>query len=141
MIESIYNFLNTRSCNLPLYLSKVPAGFPSPGEDFVEDKVDLNKLLIKKQAATYLVKVSGDSMIEAGIFPGDLLIVDRSLEALHGNIILAELNGEVTVKKLHTKNGDIKLLPANQAYKPIKIIGELNVWGVVRHSIRSFEQN
>lgn len=139
-IEAVYQFLEEGPFTIPLYLSKVPAGFPSPGEDYIEDKIDLNKLLVKKQAATYMVKVSGDSMIEEGILPGDLLIVDRSLEAAHNDIILAEVNGEVTVKKLYMKNEVVKLLPANKAYKPIEIKERLEVWGVVSSSVRIYEK-
>ncbi len=124
---------------IPFYLSKVSAGFPSPGEDFIEDKIDLNKLLIKKNASTYFVKVVSKNMIEAGIFPGDLLIVDRSLEAVHGNIVLVEINGELSVKKLHKKQDVIRLFSANDTRKPLEVTGELSIWGVVCHSIRSFE--
>lgn len=78
-------------------------------------------------------------MIEAGIFPGDLLIVDRSLEAVHGNIVLVEINGELSVKKLHKKQDVIRLFSANDTHKPLEVTGELSIWGVVYHSIRSFE--
>lgn len=87
---------------LPLFSERVPCGFPSPAQDYVEDRLDLNKLLIKHPSATYFIKVSGESMRDAGISDGDLLVVDRSLSAVHGDIVIAAIAGEFTVKELRT---------------------------------------
>lgn len=133
MIEKVMALQPSLSAPLPLYASRVQAGFPSPAEDFIETKLDLNKHLIKHPAATFFVKVAGDSMIKAGIHPGDILVVDRSLEARHGKIIIAAIDGELTVKRLHKTESEILLLPENDEYTPIKIQKEndLIIWGVV----------
>ncbi len=122
---------------LPLYSSKVQAGFPSPGDDYIERYLDLNQQLIKHPAATFIVTATGDSMTDAGIHSGDMLIVDKSLEAQHGKIVIAALNGELTVKRLSRINGRVQLLPANPKYKPIDITDEqdLVIWGVVTYVI------
>lgn len=121
----------------PLYSSTVPAGFPSPADDYVECRLDLNTHLIKNTAATFFVKASGDSMKNAGIHSGDMLIVDRSLEATHGKIVIAAIDGELTVKRLSRKQGKVKLLPENPDYPPIDITDEQNlvIWGVVTNVI------
>lgn len=117
----------------------VPAGFPSPAADYTEQSLDLNELCIRHPAATYFVRVQGDSMIEAGIFSGDVLIVDRSVTAKHGDIVIAGLFGELTVKKLELQP-QLRLVPMNQQYAPIMIdhADELEIYGVVRHAVRSF---
>jgi DNA polymerase V len=124
---------------LPIYISRVSAGFPSPADDYIEKKLDLNEHLIKKPAATFFVKIKGDSMQDAGMQEGDLLIVDRSQEANHKSIVLAVLNGEFTIKRLIKKDGKTFLFPENQKYKPIEINDEMNfeVWGVVAHVIHT----
>ena len=116
---------------MPLYSSNVPAGFASPADDFVEEYLDLNDLLIKREEATFFVRVSGRSMVDASIQPEDILIVDRSLEAEHGKIVIAVLNGEVTIKRLYNRNGNIILKAENSTYKDIEVDGELHIWGVV----------
>ncbi len=125
----------TLSC--PFFMFPVEAGFPSPAEDYVEGHLDLNKHLIKHPAATFFVRVSGNSMINAGIYPGDILIVDRSLEATDKKIIIAVLEGELTVKRLRYKNGLCFLEPENNTYKPIQINEDMafEVWGVVTNVI------
>jgi len=118
---------------IPFIGVKVPAGFPSPADDYVEGKVDLNNIVIKNQDSTFYMKVEGDSMIKANINDGDVLVVDKSIEPVHGKIVIAILDGEFTVKTLYNKDGVIKLVPANENYEEI-ILGEyqeLNVWGVV----------
>lgn len=122
---------------IPLYSSKVRAGFPSPADDHIECQLDLNTHLIHHPAATFFVKVAGDSMENAGMQPGDMLVVDRSLEATHGKIVIAALNGELTVKRLSRQQGRIELLAENPAYPPIDITAEqdLVIWGVVTHVI------
>ncbi|STX52421.1 SOS (error prone) mutagenesis protein UmuD (RumA) [Legionella busanensis] len=120
-----------------LYGSKVAAGFPSPADDYLESSLDLNEYLIKHPAATFMVRAQGDSMKDAGIQNGDLLIVDRSIEATHGKVVIAALNGELTVKRLSCRNGRVCLIPANPSYSPIDITEEtvLVIWGVVTHVI------
>jgi DNA polymerase V len=128
---------------LPIFLSTVKAGFPSPADDFVENKLDLNTFLIKHPAASFFVRVSGDSMINAGIFSGDILIVDRSLEAGDKSIVIAVVNSEFTVKRIRKVKQDIYLLPENKNYKPIKITDPDNfeVWGVVTYVIHNSMNN
>ncbi|MFA6321913.1 MAG: translesion error-prone DNA polymerase V autoproteolytic subunit [Candidatus Buchananbacteria bacterium] len=124
--------------NLPLYLSPVAAGFPSPAEDFIEDRLDLNLYLIKNQPATFLVKVQGHSMIGAGINEGDILVVDKSLPSQDGKIVIAVLDGELTVKRLKKIKNQLYLMPENPDYQPIEIKkeSELMIWGVVVGVVR-----
>lgn len=118
---------------LPLYASRVQAGFPSPADDHIETALDLNQYLIKHPAATFFVKVSGDSMIQAGIHEGDILIVDRSLPPRNDAIIIAVVNGELTVKRLNIQNNQYTLMPENQNYQPLTITSDMDfsIWGVV----------
>src|SRR3989338_6758465 len=104
------------SLALPLYSSSVRAGFPSPADDYIEKHLDLNNYLIKHPAATFLVRAQGDSMLNAGIHDGDILVVDRSLEPGHGRIVIAALNGELTVKRLYRHQGEVKLVAENPEY-------------------------
>lgn len=122
---------------LPLYASPISAGFPSPADDYVEKKLDLNELLIRNRQATFFLRVSGDSMVGAGIHNGDLLIVDRSLAAGHKKIVVAILDGELVVKRLLRANGKVTLAAENPNYKPIEVTPELGfeVWGVVTNVI------
>lgn len=122
----------------PVYSTLVPCGFPSPAQDYVEKRIDLNELLVKHPSATYFVKTAGDSMVDAGIGEGDLLVVDSSLTAGHGNIVIAAVDGEFTVKRLQLRP-TIQLNPMNSAYKPIVIDGEeqLNIFGVVTFIIKA----
>jgi DNA polymerase V len=127
---------------IPLFLERVSAGFPSPAEDYIEKTLDLNELCIQHPAATFFVRVEGESMIGAGIFPGDVLVVDRSLRAQHGDIIIASLESEMTVKELHLNPPPVYLLPRNPAYQPI-LIEEgmvLEVFGVVTNVVRSLKR-
>ena len=121
----------------PLYCSTVAAGFPSPADDYIEKKLDLNEHLIRKPSATFFVRVSGDSMNGVGIFPGDLLIVDRSLKARHRSVILACLDGDFTVKRLMIRDGEPELHPENPKCKPTKISSDhqFEIWGVVTYVI------
>jgi DNA polymerase V len=129
-IFKVYSEIKTL---LPLFSSKVPAGFPSPADDYLDRKIDLNQHLIHYPEATFLVKVEGDSMIGAGIFSGDTLIVDKSLEPRPGQIILAVLNGEFTVKKYTIVAGKTILEPENPEYLAIEITkdSDFQIWGVV----------
>ena len=126
---------------LPLFDSKIQAGFPSPADDHLDLKLDLNKYLITHPAATFLTRVIGDSMINAGIFENDILVVDRSIQAVDGKIVIAVSNGELTVKRLKYNNGKSYLAAENDAYKPIEINIEKDtdsttIWGVVTSVIR-----
>ena len=118
---------------LPLYYSRVAAGFPSPADDHIDTKLDLNSYLIKRPAATLLVRVSGDSMMNAGIHDEDILVVDRSVEPKHGRIVIAALSGQLTVKRLHSKSGKLMLIPENDKFEPIDITDDetIHIWGVV----------
>ncbi|WP_120498933.1 LexA family transcriptional regulator [Kiloniella sp. EL199] len=122
---------------LPLYAFRIPAGFPSPAEDYMEGKLDLNEELIDCAEATFFMRVSGDSMIGAGIMPGGMLVVDRSIEARHGKIVIAVVDGQLTVKRLYDRGGKIQLCSENPKYQPIKVSREqdLQIWGVVTNVI------
>ena len=124
----------------PLSLSCVPAGFPSPVEDYVEGSLDLNEHLIAHKEATFFVRVRGDSMAGAGIRNGDLLVVDRAREATDGDIVIAVVDGELTVKRLYKRGGNLRLMPENPCFHPIdfKDGQELTVWGVVTSAIHQF---
>ena len=121
----------------PLLGTDVPAGFPSPAQDYIEDRLDLNEYLIQHPSATYFVRVDGYSMIEAGIFPDDILIVDRSLEGVHNKVIIAVLNGELTVKRLFISKDIYYLKPENPEFDSIEITkdDQFSVWGVVTYVI------
>lgn len=126
------------SSAVSLYLTPVSCGFPSPAEDYIESPLDLNEHLIARPAATFFVRAKGDSMTGAGIFEGDLLIIDRSIKARPGHVILAILNGEFTLKRWHKdKNNHYWLLPENPNYKPMPLTEEsdFSVWGVAIHCI------
>ena len=129
----IYRVVCLQGYPLPLYRSPVPAGFPSPADDHIDGALDLNDLLIHRPAATFLMKCAGDSMIGAGIHNGDILIVDRSLEPKDGKIIIAAVNGELTVKRLKQRGEHIFLEAENSHYPAIELAegDELDVWGVV----------
>ena len=116
---------------------KVPAGFASPAGDHTRKRIDLNEHLIRNGDATHVFRVKGDSMIEAGIFEGDALLIDRAIEPRHGNIVLAVLNSEFTVKRLYRRGGVIKLVPENKRYPTIvvKPEEEFSVWGVVTYNL------
>ena len=116
----------------PLFLETVAAGFPSPAGDYIECRLDLNEHLIQHPAATFFLHVSGDSMTGAGIHDGDILIVDRSLEPVHGSIVVAALNGELTVKRLFRSDGVCALQPENEAFACVEIAesADLHIWGV-----------
>ncbi|WP_447866687.1 translesion error-prone DNA polymerase V autoproteolytic subunit [Rahnella bonaserana] len=117
---------------LPLFLDRVPCGFPSPAQDYVESRIDLNKLLIAHPSATYFIRVSGHSMSDANVNEGDLLVVDSALTAVHGDIVVAAVDGEFTVKKLRT-HPLLQLVPMNPNYQPITFQDEesLEIFGVV----------
>ncbi len=126
---------------LPLHSSKVAAGNPSPAEDHVDDTLDLNDYLVERPDSTYMLRVEGESMLDAGILPNDILIVDRALDASHNKIVIAAVDGQLTVKRLFSRGGIIKLIPENKNYPTIELEDEaqLVIWGVVIGSIRKFQ--
>lgn len=130
-----------KSVTLPLYTSKVAAGFPSPADDHVEARLNPNSFLVDNEDTTFCVRVKGDSMIDAGIFDNDVLIVDRSRVAQIGDIVLAILDSEFTVKTLGRSKQGARLIPANQNYPVIEIKEgqSFEVWGVVTGSMRKFK--
>ncbi|MEI8140278.1 MAG: translesion error-prone DNA polymerase V autoproteolytic subunit [bacterium] len=133
---------NAPKSERPLFLSQVAAGFPSPADDHIEQRLDLNEYMIQHDAATYFVRVKGDSMIDAGIRDNDVLVVDRSVTARVGCIVVAVVNGELTVKTLgRSKSGQPRLVPANANYTAIEIKDGMSfeVWGVVTGSVRKFK--
>tara|TARA_Y100001970_G_scaffold274202_1_gene373606 strand:- start:2071 stop:2517 length:447 start_codon:yes stop_codon:yes gene_type:complete len=130
------NNLNAKNTT-PFFVDSVSAGFPSPATDYLESKLDLNDYLVKHPAATYIVKASGSSMVDAGILSGDLLIVDRSLNPRNENIVIASIFGDLTVKKIRKKNKSLFLISANNEYPSIEVKEEMEcfIWGVVTYVI------
>lgn len=128
-----------KECELPIFMESVSAGFPSPADDYIDNKLDLNEFLIKNPSATFFVRVTGDSMVNAGIYSGDILVVDRSIEAKNGYVIIAVIDGELLVKRLRQTKKKIFLYPENSNFTPIEITSQMNfeVWGVVTNVIHS----
>jgi DNA polymerase V len=126
---------------LPLFSHKVIAGSPAPADDNVEYALDLNEQLIKRPETTFLLKVQGDSMKKVGIYNGDILVVDRSLEPTDGRVVIAALDGELTVKRLSIKSTGMWLVPENDHYLPIPVRenSDMVIWGVVTATIRQFQ--
>ncbi len=124
---------------LPLCAGKAAAGFPSPATDHIDQCLDLNNFLAPHPEATFFLRVKGDSMTGAGIHHGDLLIVDRSLEAASGRVVVATLNGDLTVKRLQRKGKQITLRAENPAYPDIAVTDDddLQIWGVVAHAVHT----
>lgn len=122
-----------QSIKLPLHSSKVSAGFPSPAEDYISERLDLNEYLIKHPAATFLVRATGNSMINAGIHENDILIVDKSLTPANGKIVIVAIDGQLTVKRLQKQHNKFYLMAENPDYPPIEIQEgqETHIWGVV----------
>jgi len=129
--------INT-SLEIPM-IETIKAGFPSPADDFIEVPLDLNKALIKNPSATFFARVSGNSMENANISDGDLLVIDRSILPQDGKIAVCFVDGEFTVKRLHFKGDECYLMPANEKFKPIKVTkeNEFIIWGIVTHVIKS----
>tara|TARA_B100000029_G_scaffold498400_2_gene567202 strand:- start:5816 stop:6202 length:387 start_codon:yes stop_codon:yes gene_type:complete len=124
---------------ITLYSNTVCAGFPSPATDYLEGEIDLNKYLIKNPLATFIVKSQGNCMLQAGIHSGDLLIVDRSIKPKNNSIVIASIDGDLTVKRINTTNNQIFLYSDNKNYKNIKINSESDIfiWGVVTKVIHN----
>ncbi|MFN4082908.1 MAG: LexA family protein [Bacteroidia bacterium] len=135
----IYSAINTSSLELPYVQSGISAGFPSPALDFVDISIDLNKHLIKHPSATFYGRVKGNSLKNAGISDGDLLVIDRSLNPTNGKIAVCYIDGEFTAKRILLKKDELWLMPENEDYQPIKIEEDNNfiVWGIVTHVIKA----
>lgn len=123
-----------------LLAHRISAGFPSPAADYADEGLDLNTYLIRNKASTYFLMVRGLSVIEAGIFDGDIVAVDRSLQAMHKDLVVAIVDGEFTIKRLFQTNDRIELHPENSDFEPIKFTDgmELQIWGVVTGVVRRF---
>ncbi|MFH7325878.1 LexA family protein [Desulfurivibrio sp. C05AmB] len=139
IIAAVYGFNRKTELKRPLFAGGVSAGFPSPADDYIDSRLDLNDFLVKHAAATFFVRVAGDSMIGAGIHDGDILVVDRSLEPVSGKVVIAVVNGELTVKRLQQENGLVRLVAENPNYPPIELTEETagEIWGVVTSVIHS----
>lgn len=136
--ETVWEAGSATEAECPLYLSSVQAGFPSPADDYVETTLDLNEALVDNETSTFFVRVSGHSMKDIGIRDGDIIVVDRSIEPEEGSVVVAALDGELTVKRYRTRNGQPILMPENPSCDPIAIEEgqSLVVWGVVTRAIR-----
>ena len=121
----------------PLFLSRVPAGFPSPADDYIEKRIDINEVLAGDEEATFFVRVAGSSMTGAGIHDGDILVVDRSAQPTEGDVVIAALGGELTVKRYEVREGRPVLVPEAKGHEPIPVREgeELRVWGVAQHVV------
>jgi DNA polymerase V len=124
-------------CALTFYATRAAAGFPSPADDYVDQQLNLHEHLVEHPAATFFVRVSGASMVGAGIHDGDLLVVDRSIEPRDGHVVIAVVRGELTVKRLRRRQGRLHLVSDSDAVPPLAITEEmdLRVWGVCRYVI------
>ena len=124
---------------LPLYLTPVEAGFPSPAEDYLDRRLDLHQHLVRNEAATFFLRAHGESMLGAGIHDGDLLIVDRSIEPAHRKVVIAAVDGELTVKRLLYREGRVFLAPENPQFEPIDITESefVHIWGVVTYVVHN----
>lgn len=138
-VQAFRQAAKKRNLLIPMQLERVAAGFPSPADDYLEGRLDLNQFLIEHPAATYYVRASGDSMIGAGIHNGDILVVDRAVPARSGSVVIAAIDGELTVKRLCRNDGEIHLLAENVDYPPRNVSpdAELTIWGVVRYVIHA----
>lgn len=132
--RSVYMSLET-----PMISDGIPAGFPSPAGDFIDLKIDLNRDLIQHPSATFFAKVSGESMMDAGIYDGDLIIIDRSLTPKDGDIAVCVIDSEFTIKRIKIESNCCWLVPANEKYEPILVTedNQFLIWGIVAHSIKS----
>ncbi len=136
-VTEIYKIDISSHLKIPIYTTPVKAGFPSPAEDYVDKKIDLNEILIKHPTSTFFLRVSGNSMTDAGIMDGDTLIVDKSLEIKNDRVVIASINSEFTVKRIKIDGDSIYLKAENPDYEDIEITKEADfiVWGVVTYVI------
>ena len=135
----IYNAETSADLTLSYIESGISAGFPSPASDFLDLSIDLNKILVKNPSATFYGREKGNSMINAGLNDGDLLVIDKSIEPKNGKIAVCFIDGEFTVKRIKIEKGKCFLMPANDDYKPIEIQAENDfiIWGIVTTIIKS----
>lgn len=128
---------SSKSTEIPVYKVKISAGFPSPASDYIESTLDINKHLIKNPSATFFLRVEGNSMVNAGIHSGDLLVVDRSKQVDNGDIVIAAINDELTVKRIRIRNNKYYLAPENDEYEELEVTSnmEFYVWGIVTYVI------
>ena len=140
-VALLYQLVRRTHLARPLFGTRVCAGFPSPAEDWIEGRLDLNERLIRHPVATFFTRVEGDSMVGERIYPGDMLVIDRAAPTGDGSIVLALLNGAFCVRKLRIEEERIWLEAANEGYSPIEITEEteFQVWGRVMHTIHSFQ--
>ena len=138
-IAEIYSADVSTKLLIPLFEGKVSAGFPSSAENYIDKSLDLNEILVPHPAATFFIRVKGNSMINAGIHSGDILIVDRSRAVAHNKIVIARINNELTVKRIKLEGQTLYLMPDNDEYSPIEItdVMDFEVWGVVTFVIHS----
>ena len=138
-VEIVYKPDRSTKRRQSIFMATVPAGFPSPAADYEEGKLDLNRHLIRNPAATFFVRVTGDSMVKAGIHNGNLLVVDRSIEPRDKNVVIAVVNGELTVKRIRIRKNGLTLEAENEAYQSQEINDEIEfeVWGVVTNVIHA----
>jgi DNA polymerase V len=122
---------------IPFFITSASAGFPSPAQDFAESPLDLNRYLIQHPAATFLIRVTGDSMVDAGIHDGDILVVDRAHIVTNNCVVVAVLDGEFTIKRYCQENGKIILKPANKNYQDIEVAPDrdFEIWGMVTYAL------
>ena len=141
-ILEIKKIEESSNLSLQMFDGRIQAGFPSPVQGAFADSVDLNNELITNPAATFCARVIGDSMIDSGIYEGDMLIIDRSLEIHDGDIAVCFIDGDFTVKRIIVNNGEVSLVPANRKYPVIKVPQESNfiIWGVVSHIIKKLNR-
>ena len=139
MVDQVLSYIQTKGFQLPLYGSHVSAGFPSPADDHVEAELDLNSHLVKNPASTFFVRASGESMKNAGIFSGDILVVDRSIKPIDGKVVVVAIDGELTVKRLKKENRALYFMPENPDFKPIAVkeLQDVHIWGVVTNVIHA----
>ena len=132
--------LASERLKIPLLSDSISAGFPSPADDYTEENIDLNEHLISNPFSTFFLRVKGDSMLNAGIKDKDLIIVDKSLRAKPGNIVIAMIDGEFTIKRLSIKNNELYLKAENPNYPDFRFKNhiDIQIWGVVIYSIHSF---
>ena len=142
-ILDFFKIVHNKKNSIPIFIDKVSAGFPSPATDYMENKLDLNEHLIQHPAATFIVKASGFSMIDAGIHSGDLLIIDRSISPKNNNIVIASIFGDLTVKKLKKKKNTLFLVSASDYYPSIEVKEEMEcfIWGIVTFIIHATTTN
>ncbi|MAN49763.1 MAG: peptidase S24 [Flavobacteriales bacterium] len=130
---SFYAMENSNLNKVPMYGDSVSAGFPSPAEDYLDLDLNLHDYLVQNPSATFCVRANGDSMIDANIKSGDVMVVDRALDPTNNSIVLAVLDGEFTVKRIKKSSDELYLMPANENYQPVKVTSDIDfqIWGVV----------